>query len=114
MTTGASSSKDCYRPIAQFIIGFKAPRAMKFGAKTSLNLMTNSKELASFSTSGTCTAKLAGEVKTVHGKKVTTKILKLTAGKKTGICSINLTAPTTGKYLNLRQVVRIKVNKAGK
>jgi hypothetical protein len=53
-------------------------------------------------------------VTTVKGKKVTTKMLKVTAGKKAGTCLVDLTAPTSGKYLDLKKVVQIKVNKTGK
>jgi hypothetical protein len=117
MTTANTASKsvnDCYKPIVQSITGFKAPKALKFSGTTNLALMTNTKTQAWFRITGPCSAKVADVVTTVKGKKVTTKMLKVTAGKKAGTCLVDLTAPTSGKYLDLKKVVQIKVSKTGK
>lgn len=117
MTTATAASKslnDCYKPIVQSIVGFKSPKALKFSGTTNLAVITNTKAVSTFTVTGPCTAKLANVVSTVKGKKVTTKMLKVTAGKKAGICNIGISAPSTGKYLDLKQTVQIKVNKAGK
>jgi hypothetical protein len=113
-TTASKSVNDCYKPIVQSIVGFKAPKALKFNGTTNLALITNTKAVSAFTVTGPCTAKLANVVTKVKGKKVTTKMLKVTAGKKAGTCSINLTSPTTGKYLELSKAVKIKVSKTGK
>jgi cytochrome b involved in lipid metabolism len=113
-TTASKSVNDCYKPIVQSIFGFKAPKALKFNGTTNLALITNTKAVSAFTVSGPCTAKLTNVVTKVKGKKVTTKMLRVTAGKKAGTCSINLTSPTTGKYLELSKVVKIKVSKTGK
>jgi hypothetical protein len=113
-TTASKSINDCYKPIVQSIVGFKSPKTLKFSGTTNLAVITNTKAVSEFTVAGPCTAKLANITSTVKGKKVTTKMLKVTAGKKAGTCSINLTSPTTGKYLDLRQVVQIKVSKTGK
>ncbi|NBQ97412.1 MAG: hypothetical protein EBU12_04120, partial [Microbacteriaceae bacterium] len=97
-TTASKSVNDCYKPIVQSIVGFKAPKALKFNGTTNLALITNTKAVSAFTVTGPCTAKLANVVTKVKGKKVTTKMLKVTAGKKAGTCSINFTSPTTGKY----------------
>jgi hypothetical protein len=117
MTTAATTSKsieDCYKPIAQVIPGFKAPKALKFKTTSNLALVTNTKALASFTVTGPCTTKLVSITTTVNGQKTTTKMLKVTAGKKAGKCAITLTSPTSGKYLDLKKVVQIKVSKTGK
>jgi cytochrome b involved in lipid metabolism len=113
-TTASKSVNDCYKPIVQSIVGFKAPKALKFNGSTNLALTTNTKAVSAFTVTGPCTAKLTNLVTKVKGKKVTTKMLKVTAGKKAGTCSINLTSPTTGKYLELSKAVKIKVSKTGK
>ena len=103
-----------YKNSAQFIENFVTPTNLKFGENVFIPVVANSKAIASHSVSGVCTAKLANVVTTVKGKKVTTKMLKVTSGTKAGICLIDLTAPTSGKYLNLKKVVQIKVSKTGK
>ena len=113
-TTASKSVNDCYKPIVQSIVGFKAPKALKFNGTTNLALITNTKAVSVFTVAGPCTAKLTNVVTKVKGKKVTTKMLKVTAGKKAGACSINLAAPNTGKYLDMKKVVQIKVSKTGK
>lgn len=117
MTTATKASKsinDCYKPIVQSIVGFKSPKALKFSGTTNLAVITNTKAVSSFTVTGPCTAKLVNVVTKVKGKKVTTKMLKVTAGKKAGICNIGISAPSTGKYLDLKQPVQIKVSKTGK
>jgi hypothetical protein len=113
-TTASKSVNDCYKPIVQSIVGLKAPKALKFKGTVNLPLITNTKALAWFRVTGPCTAKLANIITKVKGKNVTTKMLKVTAGKKAGICLVDLTAPTSGKYLDLKKVVQIKVSKTGK
>jgi hypothetical protein len=117
MTTATTASKtieDCHKPIVQTIPGLKAPKALKFKAITNLAIITNTKALASFTVTGPCTTKVVSITTTVNGQKTTTKMLKVTAGKKAGKCAITLTSPTSGKYLDLKKVVQIKVSKTGK
>ena len=113
-TTASKSLNDCYMPIIQSIVGFKAPKALKFKGTVNLALTTNTKAIAWFRVTGPCSAKVANVTTTVKGKKVTTKMLKVTAGSKAGTCLVDLTAPTSGKYLDLSKVVQIKVSKTGK
>jgi len=113
-TTASKSVNDCYMPIVQSIVGFKIPKVLKFKATTNLALITNTKALSTFTIAGPCTGKIGNVASKVKGKKVTTKMLKITAGQKAGKCTINLAAPASGKYLDLRQVVNIKVSKTGK
>jgi hypothetical protein len=113
-TTASKSVNDCYKPIVQSIVGLKAPKAIKFKATTNLAVITNTKAVSAFTIAGPCTGKLGNVTSKVKGKKVTAKMLKITAGKKAGKCTINLAAPASGKYLDLRQVVNIKVSKTGK
>lgn len=117
MTTlglGSTSINDCYKPIAQAIAGFKAPKAMKFKATSNLALTTNTKALATFKVTGPCTAKVSNIATKVKGKKVTTKMLKVTAGNKAGSCSVTLTSAAKDKYLAMSKLVKIKVSKSGK
>ncbi|MCX6342673.1 MAG: hypothetical protein NTU72_09855, partial [Fimbriimonadales bacterium] len=117
MTTSTTSSKsvnDCYTPIVQNIVGLKTPKALKYKASTNLAIITNTKALATYKIVGPCTAKVANIVTKVKGKKVTTKMLKVTGGKKAGSCQIDFLSPSSGKYLELRKVVKIKVSKTGK
>lgn len=117
MTTATTSSKsinDCYKPIAQTISDLKAPKAMKYGSVTNLAITTNTKALAKYKVSGPCTAKVASIVTKVKGKKVTTKMLKLTTTKKAGNCSVTLTSVAKDKYLSMSKLVKIKVSKTGK
>ena len=113
-TTASKSINDCYKPIVQNIVGLKTPKALKFSGTTNLALTTNSKALATYKVTGPCTAKVANIVTKVKGKKVTTKMLKVTAGKKAGSCSVTLTSEAKDKYLAMSKPVKIKVSKTGK
>ena len=113
-TTASKSVNDCYKPIAQTIASFKAPKALKFGGTTNLAITTNSKALATYKVTGPCTAKVANITTKVKGKKVITKMLKVTAGKKAGNCSVTLSAQAKDKYLAMSKPVKIKVSKTGK
>jgi hypothetical protein len=87
---------------------------MKFKGTTNLAVITNTKAISNFRVTGPCTAKLANIVTKVKGKKVTTKMLKVTAGKKAGMCSVALTSEPSGRYFPLDKVIKIKVSKTGK
>jgi cytochrome b involved in lipid metabolism len=113
-TTGSKSVSDCYKPIVQSIVGLKVPKALKFRGSYDLALITNAGVTSTSKVSGPCTAKLATKTTVVSGKKVITKMLRITAGTKAGTCSINLSSPAQGKYLKLNKVVQIKVSKTGK
>jgi hypothetical protein len=113
-TTASKSINDCYKPIVQNIVGLKTPKALKYKASTNLAIITNTKALATYKIAGPCTAKVANIVTKVKGKKVTTKMLKVTGGKKAGSCQIDFLSPSSGKYLELRKVIKIKVSKTGK
>jgi hypothetical protein len=41
-------------------------------------------------------------------------MLKVTAGKKAGNCSVTLTSQAKGKYLAMSKPIKIKVSKTGK
>jgi cytochrome b involved in lipid metabolism len=114
LAAGATSASDCYKPIAQTIAGFKAPKALKFKAVTNLPLITNTKAQATFKTKGSCSAKATNVTTKVKGKKVTTRMLRVTASSKAGTCSVTLTSPASGKYLALSRTVAIKVSKSGR
>ena len=117
MTTASPASKsinDCYKPLAQSVTGLKAPKALKYGASTNLAITTNTKALAKYKVTGPCTAKVANVTTKVKGKKVTSKMLKVTASKKSGTCSVTLTSAAKDKYLAMSQPLKIKVSKTGK
>ncbi len=114
LATGSKQSSDCYKPIAQAITGFSAPKAMKYKAISYLPITTNTKANATAKTTGPCTAKAVNVVTKVKGKKVTTRKLKVTASTKAGTCKITLTSPAKDKYLGLAKTVQIKVSKTGK
>jgi cytochrome b involved in lipid metabolism len=114
LAAGATSASACYKPIAQTIAGFKAPKALKFKAVTNLPLITNTKAQATFKTKGSCSAKATNVTTKVKGKNVTTRMLRVTASSKAGNCSVTLTSPASGKYLALSRTVAIKVNKSGR
>jgi hypothetical protein len=114
LATGSTQSSDCYKPIAQAITGFSAPKAMKYKGVSYLPLTTNSKASATAKTTGPCTAQAVNVVTTVKGKKVTTRKLKVTASTKAGTCKITLTSPAKDKYLGLTKTVHIKISKTGK
>lgn len=113
-TTASKSINDCYKPLVQSIVGFKSPKALKFKGTTNLSLVTNTKALATFKVAGPCTAKITNIITKVKGKKVTTKMLKVTAGKKAGICLVTLSSKSKDKYLALSTTTKIKVSKTGK
>ena len=113
-TTASKSKNDCYKPITQTISSLKVPKALKYGASTNLAITTNTKALAKYKVSGSCTAKVANIVTKVKGKKVTTKMLKVTASKKSGTCSVTLTSAAKDKYLAMSKPLKIKVSKTGK
>ena len=114
LVAGATSSSACYKPIAQTITGFKAPKALKFKAVTNLPLVTDTKAQATFKTKGSCSAKATNVTTKVKGKKVTTRMLRVTASSKAGTCSVTLTAPASGKHLALSRTIAIKVSKSGR
>ena len=113
-TTASKSINDCYKPLVQSIVGFKSPKALKFKGTTNLALTTNIKSVATFKVTGPCTAKMTNIVTKVKGKKVTTKMLKITAGKKAGTCLVTLSSKAKDKYLALSTTTKIKVSKTGK
>jgi hypothetical protein len=113
-TTASKSVNDCYKPIVQAIAGLKAPKAMKFKATTNLAITTNTNAIAKYKVTGSCTAKVANVTTKVKGKKVTTKMLKITSGKKSGTCSVTLTSLAKDKYLAMSKTLKIKVSKTGK
>lgn len=117
MTTATKASKsinDCYKPLLQTITGFKVPTAVKYGTTFNLPITTNTKALAKSKVTGPCKAKVANVVTKVKGKKVTTKMLKVTASKKAGKCAVTLTSVAQGKYLPMSAALKIKVSKSGK
>ena len=109
LTTASTKSSDCYKPIAQSIAGFSAPKAMKYKAVSYLPITTNTKANATAKTTGPCSAQAVNVVTTVKGKKVTTRKLKVTASTKAGTCKITLTSPDKDKYLGMTKTVQIKV-----
>jgi len=114
LATGSKQSSDCYKPMAQTITGFSAPKTMKYMALSYLPITTNTKAYATAKTTGPCSAQAVNVVTTVKGKKVTTRKLKVTAYEKAGTCKITLTSPAKDKYLGLTNTVQIKVSKTGK
>ena len=114
LATGSTQSSDCYKPIAQAITGFSAPKTMKYKAVSYLPITTNSKAIATAKTTGPCSAQAVNVVTTVKGKTVTTRKLKVTASTKAGTCKITLTSPARDKYLGMTKTVQIKVSKSGK
>jgi cytochrome b involved in lipid metabolism len=112
--TGSTAASACYRPIVQTIPGLTVPKVLKYGASTNLAITTNSNATASYSVSGPCTAKPKTVVTTVKGKKVTTRLLRVTASIKAGACRITFTSPAKDKYLNIKKIVEIRVNRTGK
>ena len=113
-TTGSTKSSDCYKPIAQTITKFSAPKAMKYKAVSYLPITTNTKANATAKTTGPCSAQAVNVVTKVKGKKVTTRKLKVTASTRAGTCKITLTSPAKDKYLAMTKTVQIKVSKTGK
>lgn len=109
-STGSTTASSCYKPIAQTIPGFSAPKALKYGVSTNLAITTNTKSLAKYKVSGPCTAKVVSVVTKVSGENVTTKMLKITASKKAGTCSLTLSSLAKDKYLAMSKLVKIKVS----
>ena len=114
LATGSTQSSDCYKPLAQTITGFSAPKSLKYKAVSYLPITTNRKAKATAKATGPCTAKAVNVVTKVKGKKVTTRKLKVAASTKAGNCKITLTSPAKDKYLGLTKTVQIKVSKTGK
>lgn len=112
-STGSTTASACYKPIVQTIPGFSAPKALKYGASTNLAITTNTKALATYKVSGPCTAKVVSIVTKENGKNVMTKMLKVTASKKAGTCSVTLSSVAKDKYLAMSKVVKIKVSNTG-
>jgi cytochrome b involved in lipid metabolism len=114
LATGSKQSSDCYKPIAQTITGFSAPKSLKYKAVSYLPITTNTKVNATAKTTGPCTAQAVNVITTVKGKKVTTRKLKVTASTKAGTCKITLTSPAKDKHLGMTNTVQIRVSKTGK
>ncbi len=113
-TTGSTTPSSCYKPIIQTIPGFSSPKALKYGASTNLAIITNAKALAKYKVSGPCTAKVVSVVTKINGKNVTTKMLKVTAGMKTGTCLVIFTSIAKDKYLAMSKPVKINASKSGR
>lgn len=112
--TGSMSINDCYKPITQSITKFKAPKAMKIGAKVTIPVTTNTKAIATAQAIGSCKV-VVKTFKVKQGKKkVSVKLAQVQASKKAGNCTVTFASPATGKYLALSKTVKIKVNKKGK
>jgi cytochrome b involved in lipid metabolism len=114
LAAGATTASACYKPIAQTIAGLTAPKALKFKAVTNLPLTNNTKAQATFKTKGSCSARATNVTTKVKGKKVTTRMLRVTASSKAGTCSVTLTSPASSKHLALSRTVSIKVSKSGR
>ena len=113
-TAGATSSSACYKPITQVLTGFKAPKALKFSAKTNLIATTTAKAVTKFKTTGPCSAKIITVTTKVKGKKVSSKVLSVTAGKTAGTCKIVQTSAEVGKYAAFTKTTSIKISRTGK
>jgi hypothetical protein len=113
-STGATSSTSCYKPIAQVLTGFKAPKALKYSAKTNLIATTSAKAITKFKTTGPCSAKIITLTTKVKGKNVSSKVLSVTAGKTAGTCKIVQTSAEVGKYAAFTKTTSIKISKTGK
>jgi hypothetical protein len=113
-TTGATSASACYKQLTQVLTGFKAPKALKFSAKTTLIATTTAKAVTKFKTTGPCSAKIVTVTTKVKGKKVSSKVLSVTASKKAGTCKIVQTSAEVGKYAGLTKITSIKISKTGK
>jgi hypothetical protein len=113
-TTGATSASSCYKQLTQVLTGFKAPKAIKYSAKTNLIATTTAKAITKFKTTGPCSAKIITLTTKVKGKNVSSKVLSVTAGKTAGTCRIVQTAAEVGKYAGLTKTTSIKISKTGK
>jgi hypothetical protein len=113
-STGATSSTSCYKPIVQVLTGFKAPKALKYSAKTNLIATTTAKAVTTFKTTGPCSAKIITLTTKVKGKNVSSKVLSVTAGKTAGTCKIVQTSAEVGKYAAFTNTTSIKISKTGK
>ena len=69
---------------------------------------------STFKTKGSCSASATNVTTKLKGKKVTTRMLRVTASSKAGTCSVTLTSPASGKHLALSRTVAIKVSKSGR
>jgi cytochrome b involved in lipid metabolism len=114
LAAGSAMASDCYKPIAQTIPGFIAPKVLKYKAVRYLPITTNTSANATAKATGPCAAQSVNVVITVKGKKVATRKLKVFASTKAGTCKITLTSPAKDKYLGLTKTVQIKVSKTGK
>jgi hypothetical protein len=65
-------------------------------------------------TKGSCSARATNVTTGVKGKKVTTRMLRVTASSKAGTCTVTLISPASGKHLALSRTVAIKVSKSGR
>jgi len=114
LAPASTLASDCYRPIAQIIPGFSAPKALKYKGTANLQITTNSKAIATFKTSGPCSAKISSETTKKNGQSVSAKVLKVTAGSQSGTCKLTLTSPSSGKYLGMTKSFQIKLSRTGK
>lgn len=113
-STGATSSSACYKPMTQVLTGFKAPKALKFSAKSNLVATTTAKAVTKFKTTGPCSAKIITVTTKVKGKNVSNKVLSVTAGKTAGTCKIVQTSTEVGKYAAFTKTTSIKISRTGK
>jgi hypothetical protein len=107
-------ASDCYKPIAQTIPGFIAPKALKYKGTVNLPITTNSKAIAGFKFSGPCTAKVTTVTTKKNGQNVSNKVLKVTASSQAGTCKMTFTSPAKDKYLGFTKSVQIKVSNTGR
>jgi hypothetical protein len=112
--SGATSASACYKPITQVLTGFKAPKALKFSAKTNLIATTTAKAVTKFKTTGPCSVKIITVTTKVKGKNVSSKVLSVTAGKSAGTCKIVQTSAEVGKYASFTKTTSIKISRTGK
>jgi hypothetical protein len=114
LASGSTMASDCYKPIAQTIPGFIAPKALKYKGTVNLPITTNSQTIAAFKFSGPCTAKITTVTTKKNGQNVSNKVLKVTASSQAGTCKISFTSPAGGKYLGLSRSIQTKVSRTGK
>jgi hypothetical protein len=114
LITGATSINDCFKLVTPTISTLKAPKAVKFGSKTTLVTKLSTGGVATVTAVGACTVKVTSIVTKVKNKKVSTPGVAVTAKKVAGNCTLQFSSAGSGLIQGYAKTVKFKVSKTGK
>lgn len=114
LQTGSTAFSQCFKQVAQSVVGLKTIKAMKFKAKVVFPKATSAGGQATYTATGKCTVASVSAGTRVNGVVVSVPSVVVTASSKAGNCTVTATAAAASIFSALTKTFVIKVNKTGK